>query len=39
VDGVNLTNTENRTYYGIASRPQSNVLNDRRISLTARLTY
>ncbi|WP_313433614.1 TonB-dependent receptor [Novosphingobium sp.] len=39
LDGVNLTNTENRTYYGIASRPQSNVLNDRRISLTARLTY
>ncbi|WP_298397871.1 TonB-dependent receptor [Sphingobium sp.] len=39
VDGVNLTNTENRTYYGIPSRPQSSVLNDRRISITARLTY
>jgi len=39
LDGTNLTNTENRTYYGIASRPQSSVLNDRRISVTARLTY
>lgn len=39
VDGVNLTNTENKTYYGIPSRPQSSVLNDRRISITARLTY
>lgn len=39
VDGTNLTNTENRTYYGIASRPQSYVLNDRRISVIARLTY
>lgn len=39
VDGTNLTNTENRTYYGIASRPQSAVLNDRRISITARITY
>ncbi|WP_404336967.1 TonB-dependent receptor [Sphingomonas sp. MMS12-HWE2-04] len=39
VDGTNLTNTENRTYYGIASRPQSAVLNDRRVSITARLTY
>jgi iron complex outermembrane recepter protein len=39
VDGVNLTDTENRTYYGIPSRPQSSVLNDRRISITARLTY
>lgn len=39
VDGVNLTDTENRTYYGVPSRPQSSVLNDRRISITARLTY
>lgn len=39
VDGVNLTNTENRTYYGIPNRPQSSVLNDRRVSITARLTY
>lgn len=39
IDGTNLTNTENKTYYGIASRPQSSVLNDRRISVTARLTY
>jgi iron complex outermembrane recepter protein len=39
VDGTNLTDTENRTYYGIESRPQSAVLNDRRISITARLTY
>ena len=39
VDGTNLTNTENRTYYGIESRPQSYVLNDRRISVIARLTY
>lgn len=39
VDGINLTNTENRTYYGIASRPQSAVLNDRRVSITARFTY
>jgi iron complex outermembrane receptor protein len=39
VDGTNLTNTENRTYYGVANRPQSSVLNDRRISVTARLTY
>ena len=39
VDGTNLTNTENRTYYGVASRPQSSVLNDRRVSITARLTY
>lgn len=39
VDGVNLTNTENRTYYGVSSRPQSSVLNDRRVSITARLTY
>ena len=39
VDGTNLTNTENRTYYGIASRPQSAVLNDRRMSITARITY
>ncbi len=39
VDGVNLTNTENRTYYGISSRPQSSVLNDRRVSITARVTY
>ncbi len=39
VDGTNLSNAENRTYYGVASRPQSAVLNDRRISVTARLTY
>ncbi|QGP80640.1 TonB-dependent receptor [Sphingobium sp. CAP-1] len=39
VDGVNLTNTENKTYYGVASRPQSSVVNDRRVSITARLTY
>ncbi|BBD03057.1 MULTISPECIES: TonB-dependent receptor [Sphingobium] len=39
VDGVNLTDTENKTYYGIPSRPQSSVLNDRRVSITARLTY
>ncbi len=39
VDGTNLTDTENRTYYGLPSRPQSSVLNDRRISVTARLTY
>ncbi|WP_170841855.1 TonB-dependent receptor [Sphingomonas gellani] len=39
VDGTNLTNTENKTFYGIKSRPQSYVLNDRRISVTARLTY
>ncbi|MCC2975191.1 TonB-dependent receptor [Sphingomonas sp. PL-96] len=39
VDGINLTNTENRTYYGIESRPQSYVLNDRRVSITARITY
>ena len=39
VDGINLTDTENRTYYGIESRPQSSVLNDRRVSLTARITY
>ncbi|WBQ15185.1 TonB-dependent receptor [Sphingobium yanoikuyae] len=39
IDGVNLTNTENRTYYGISSRPQSSVVNDRRVSITARLTY
>ena len=39
VDGVNLTNTENKTYYGVASRPQSSVINDRRVSITARLTY
>ena len=39
VDGVNLTDTENKTYYGIPSRPQSSVLNDRRISITARVTY
>nr|WP_246586801.1 TonB-dependent receptor [Stakelama flava] len=39
VDGTNLTDTENRTYYGIESRPQSSVLNDRRVSITARITY
>jgi len=39
VDGINLTNTTNRTYYGIASRPQSSVLNDRRVSGTARITF
>jgi iron complex outermembrane receptor protein len=39
VDGTNLTDTENKTYYGIESRPQSSVLNDRRISITARITY
>jgi TonB-dependent receptor len=39
MDGVNLTDTENKTYYGIPSRPQSSVLNDRRISITARITY
>lgn len=39
VDGVNLTDTENKTYYGIPSRPQSHVLNDRRLSITARITY
>ena len=39
VDGINLTNTTNRTYYGIESRPQSYVLNDRRVSIIARLTY
>lgn len=39
VDGVNLTDTENKTYYGIPNRPQSHVLNDRRLSITARITY
>jgi iron complex outermembrane receptor protein len=39
VDGTNLTNSENQTYYGIESRPQSFVVNDRRVSITARITY
>ncbi len=39
VDGVNLTNTRRSTYFGIDSRPRDVVVNDRRISLTARITY
>lgn len=39
LDGTNLTNTRRATYFGIDSRPRDVVLNDRRISLTARITY
>ncbi|CAM8672751.1 TonB-dependent receptor [Sphingobium sp.] len=39
VDGVNLTNARRSTYFGIDSRPRDVVVNDRRISLTARITY
>ena len=39
LDGVNLTNTRRATYFGIDSRPRDVVVNDRRISLTARITY
>ncbi|NWK94613.1 TonB-dependent receptor [Sphingobium lactosutens] len=39
VDGTNLTNTRRSTYFGIDTRPRDVVVNDRRISLTARITY
>ena len=39
LDGTNLTNTRRATYFGIDSRPRDVVVNDRRISLTARITY
>ncbi|MCI4591865.1 TonB-dependent receptor [Sphingobium sp. BYY-5] len=39
LDGVNLTNTRRSTYFGIDTRPRDVVVNDRRISLTARITY
>ncbi|WP_031298681.1 TonB-dependent receptor [Sphingobium lactosutens] len=39
VDGVNLANARRSTYFGIDTRPRDVVVNDRRISLTARITY
>ncbi|CAM5484637.1 TonB-dependent receptor [Sphingobium scionense] len=39
LDGTNLTNTRRATYFGIDSRPRDVVVNDRRISLTARISY
>jgi iron complex outermembrane receptor protein len=39
LNGVNLLNTVTSTYYGIATRPRNSVVNDRRISITARVTY
>jgi TonB-dependent receptor len=39
LDGTNLTNTRRATYFGIDSRPRDVVVNDRRINLTARISY
>jgi TonB-dependent receptor len=39
LDGVNLSDTINETYYGLTSRPQSAIMNDRRISGIARVTF
>jgi hypothetical protein len=38
-NGVNLLNTVTSTFYGLETRPRDSIVNDRRISLTARITY
>jgi len=39
VDGVNTLNTLRQTYFGIETRPRDAVVDDRRISIVARITY
>jgi TonB-dependent receptor len=39
LNGVNLLNTMTSTYYGIETRPRDAIVNDRRLSITARITY
>lgn len=39
VDAVNLTDTVRSTYYGIDTRPRDSILNDRRISGTAKISF
>jgi TonB-dependent receptor len=39
VDGVNLSDTMTSTYYGITTRPRDAIINDRRISGIARVTF
>lgn len=39
VDGVNISDTTTSTYYGIGTRPRDSILNDRRITGTARVTF
>ena len=39
LNGVNLTNTITSSYYGITSRPRDAVMNDRRISGIASITF
>jgi TonB-dependent receptor len=39
VDAVNLTNALRQTYYGIGTRPRDSILNDRRVSITAKVSF
>jgi iron complex outermembrane recepter protein len=39
VNGVNLLNTMTSTYYGIQTRPRDAIVNDRRITGIARITF
>jgi len=38
-NGVNLLNTMTSTYYGITTRPRDAIINDRKISIAARVTF
>jgi hypothetical protein len=39
VAGVNLLNTMTSTYYGIETRPRDAIINDRQVSITAKITF
>ncbi|WP_342354877.1 TonB-dependent receptor [Sphingomonas sp. CFBP 13714] len=39
LNGVNLLNTIQQTYYGLESRPRDSIANDRQISGVARITF
>lgn len=39
VDGTNLLGTMRRAYYGVATRPQANWINDRQYSVSATLAF
>ncbi|MGN6375902.1 MAG: TonB-dependent receptor [Sphingomonas sp.] len=39
LDAVNLTDSLRQTYYGIDTRPRDSILNDRRLSITAKVSF
>jgi len=38
-NGVNLLNTMTSTYYGIETRPRDAIINDRKVTIVARVTF